>query len=144
MAEAHELIIQTLRSGEPGRYVLQAAIASLYAQAPSFEETDWPQVVVLYDELLQIWPSPVVALNRTVPLAKVAGPAVALVEVEALETAGQLAGYQYLPAVKADLLRRLGRPAEAAAAYRQARELTDNTAEREFLTERITSLSPSG
>ncbi len=143
MAEAHELILQTLRSGEPGRYVLQAAIASLYAQAPSFEQTDWPQVVVLYDQLLRIWPSPVVALNRTVPLSKVAGPAVALVEVEALETAGQLAGYQYLPAVKADLLRQLGRSAEAAAAYRQARELTGNTAEQQFLTERITSLSPA-
>ena len=138
IAEAHELIVAGLRGGNPGRYVLQAAIASLYAEAPSYDETDWAQIVQLYDALLQIWPSPVVALNRTVPLAMVAGPQAALSEVELLEVDPQLAGYRYLPAVKADLLRRLGRTEEAVEAYREALALTDNEAEREFLTGRIT------
>ena len=84
--------------------MLQAAIASLYAAAPSYEQTDWPQLVALYDELLRVWPSPVVALNRAVPLAMAGGPQAALAEVERLERDGRLAGYQYLPAVKADLL----------------------------------------
>jgi RNA polymerase sigma-70 factor (ECF subfamily) len=138
--EADRLIVSALRAGEPGRYVLQAAIAAVYAEAASYEETDWPQLLLLYDRLLQVWPSPVVALNRTVPLARVAGPGAALAEVEALERDGRLAGYQYLPAVKADLLDRLDRPAEAAAAYRQALTLTRNAAERRFLTDRLTVL----
>ncbi len=74
LAEAETLITGCLRAGRPGRYVLQAAIASLYAEAPAYEQTDWPQLVALYDELLRVWPSPVVALNRAVPLAMAAGP----------------------------------------------------------------------
>jgi len=140
IAEAHELIVSALRSGRPGRYALQAAIASLYAEAPSYDDTDWSQVVELYDKLHEIWPSPVVALNRAVPLSMVAGPAAALAAVEELEIGGQLAGYQYLPAVKADLLSRLGRRADAAEAYRQALELTDNATERDFLIERMSSV----
>ena len=140
IAEAHDLIVGALRSGQPGRYVLQAAIASLYAEAASYDQTDWPQIVTLYDRLLQAWPSPVVALHRAVPLAEVAGPATALAEVEALARSGQLDRYQYLPAVQADLLVRLGRPAEAATAYRRALDLTQNDAEREFLAERSDSL----
>jgi predicted RNA polymerase sigma factor len=89
IAEAGDLITGALRGGRPGRYVLQAAIASLYAEARSSEQTDWAQVLTLYDRLLQVWPSPVVALNRTVPLAEVAGPAVALTEVETLAASGQ-------------------------------------------------------
>jgi RNA polymerase sigma-70 factor (ECF subfamily) len=92
-----------------------------------------PQLVALYDRLLQVWPSPVVALNRAVPLSMVAGPGAALAEVERLEGDERLSGYQYLPAIKADLLSRLGRPAEAAAAYRQAFDLAANEAERAFL-----------
>jgi RNA polymerase sigma-70 factor (ECF subfamily) len=140
MAEGHDLIVAGLCGGRPGRYVLQAAIASLYGEAPSYDATDWPQILQLYDELLEVWPSPVVALNRTVPLAMVAGPAVALTEIEKLEQDANLAGYQYLPAVKADLLRRSGRLAEAREAYRGALALTTNEAEREFLTGRLTSL----
>ncbi len=137
IAEADALIVAGLRGGNPGRYVLQAAIAALYAEAPTYEETDWAQIVTLYDALLRVWPSPVVALNRCVSLAMVAGPEVALAEVELLEHDPQLGGYRYLPAVKADLLRRLGRLDEAVEAYRQALELTDNAAEREFLAGRI-------
>jgi RNA polymerase sigma-70 factor, ECF subfamily len=117
--------------------VLQAAIASLYAEAPSYDLTDWPQIVAIYDQLLKVWPSPVVELNRAVPLAMVAGPRVALAEVERLERGGQLAGYQYLPAIKADLLGRLGRTGEAAKAYRQAIALAANETERAFLTARV-------
>jgi RNA polymerase sigma factor (sigma-70 family) len=137
MAEAHDLIVDGLRGGRPGRYVLQAAIASLYAEAPSYDQTDWPQIVTLYDELLSVWPSPVVALNRTVAVSMVSGPAQALEEVAELEKDGRLARYQYLPAIKADLLHRLGRSEEASIAYRQALELTGNDAEREFLAERL-------
>nr|WP_308799854.1 sigma-70 family RNA polymerase sigma factor [Streptomyces sp. UH6] len=138
MAEAHDLIVGGLRGGRPGRYVLQAAIAALYAEAPSYDRTDWPQIVTLYDELLSVWPSPVVALNRTVAVSMVSGPAQALAEVAALEEDGRLARYPYLPAIKADLLHRLGRSEEASLAYRQALELTENDAEREFLAERLT------
>ncbi|MEV8097131.1 sigma-70 family RNA polymerase sigma factor [Kitasatospora sp. NPDC085879] len=137
LAEAHDLIVDGLRGGRPGRYVLQAAIASLYAEAPSFDRTDWPQIVTLYDALMSVWPSPVVALNRTVAVSMVSGPAQALEEVAELEKDGRLARYQYLPAIKADLLHRLGRPEEASIAYRRALELTENRAEQEFLTERL-------
>ncbi len=141
IAEAHDLIVDGLRGGRPGRYVLQAAIGSLYAEAPTYDETDWPQIVTLYDELLSVWPSPVVALNRTVAVAEVHGPMRALAEVEELERGGRLAGYQYLPAIKADLLQRLGRTDEASVVYRQALELTRNEAEREFLAMRLADTS---
>jgi RNA polymerase sigma-70 factor (ECF subfamily) len=137
LGEAHDMIIDCLHAGPPGRYLLQAAIASLYAEAPSYDLTDWPQILTLYDKLLEVWPSPVVALNRTVPLAMVAGPQAALAEIEELEQDGRLSGYHYLPAIKADLLSRLGRTDEATAAYRQAFTQTSNEAEQAFLTEQI-------
>jgi RNA polymerase sigma factor (sigma-70 family) len=144
LADAEKLITGCLRAARPGRYVLQAAIASVYAAAPDYGQTDWPQLVALYDELLRVWPSPVVALNRAVPLAMAAGPDTALAEVERLERNASLAGYQYLPAVKADLLARLGRDGEAAAAYRRALELTANEAERAFLAGRLAALGSGG
>jgi RNA polymerase sigma-70 factor, ECF subfamily len=137
IAEADRLVVAALRAGPPGRFVLQAAIASLHANAPSYADTDWPQILTLYDELLRVWPSPVVALNRAVAVAMVDGPSAALQEVEALERDGRLTSYRYLPATKADLLSRLGRHEQAADAYRAALELTDNAAEREFLAERL-------
>jgi RNA polymerase sigma-70 factor (ECF subfamily) len=140
IAEADRLLVQTLRAGPPGRFTVQAAIAALHAQAPSYDATDWPQILTLYDELLRIWPSPVVALNRAVALAMVDGPEPALAEVEALERDGRLAGYRYLPSTKADLLHRLGRDAEAVSAYQAALALTGNAAEQEFLEQRITAL----
>ncbi|MFC4852486.1 RNA polymerase sigma factor [Actinophytocola glycyrrhizae] len=130
--EADALVVGALRGGRPGRFALQAAIAALHATAPSYADTDWPQILVLYDELLRVWPSPVVALNRAVAVAEVDGPSAALAEVESLDQGGLLTGYRYLPAVKADLLRRLGLPADAA--YEEAVALAGNDAERAFLT----------
>jgi len=135
--EGQRLVVAALRAGRPGRFVLQAAIAALHAVAPSYAETDWPQVLALYDALLAVWPSPVVALNRAAAVSMARGPDAALDEVEALERDGRLSGYRYLPAIKADLLRRLGRDAEAAEGYRAAIALAENEAEREFLLGRL-------
>jgi RNA polymerase sigma-70 factor (ECF subfamily) len=137
IAEADRLVVEALEGGPPGRFGVQAAIAALHAQAPSYAETDWPQILTLYDVLLRLWPSPVVALNRAVALAMVAGPAAALAEIARLEEDGRLAGYRYLPAAKADLLHRLGCDAEAAEAYRAALALSDNAVEQEFLAARL-------
>jgi RNA polymerase sigma-70 factor (ECF subfamily) len=137
VAEADELVVAALRGGPAGRFTLQAAIAALHASAPTYAETDWPQILVVYDSLLRVWPSPVVALNRAVALAEVDGPGAALAEVDALAGDPRLAGYRYLPAVRADLLLRLGRTAEAAAEYRRAMALTDNDVERSFLAARL-------
>jgi RNA polymerase sigma-70 factor, ECF subfamily len=139
--EGAALVPGALRGGCPGRFALQAAIAALHAEAPSYGQTDWPQLLQLYGELLRAWPSPVVALNRAVVRAMADGPEPALAEIRELELDGRLAGYRYLPAAKADLLRRLGRRGEAACAYRAALELTDNSAERDFLTRRIAEVS---
>jgi RNA polymerase sigma-70 factor, ECF subfamily len=143
IAEADQLVVSALRGGEPGRFALQAAIAALHATAPTYDETDWEQILVLYDELLRRWPSPVVALNRSVAVAMVHGPAAGLAEVDALERDPRLAGYRYLPAVKADLLRRLGRNTDAAAAYERAIALTANEAERGYLAGRLAEAHPT-
>jgi RNA polymerase sigma-70 factor (ECF subfamily) len=140
VAEADRLVVEALEGGPPGRFGVQAAIAALHAQAPSYAETDWPQILTLYDVLLRLWPSPVVALNRAVALAMVDGPAAALAEIARLEDDGRLAGYRYLPAAKADLLHRLGRDAEAAEAYRAALALSDNAVEQEFLAARLSGV----
>jgi RNA polymerase sigma-70 factor (ECF subfamily) len=140
IAEGHTLVVEAMRGGRPGRFALQAAIAALHAQAPTYAATDWIQVLGLYDALVRVWRSPVVALNRSVAVAMVRGPAVALTEIEGLEADGRLAGYHYLPAAKADLLARLGRRAEAAASYRTALDLADNEAERAFLEGRLAQL----
>ncbi|WP_373293525.1 RNA polymerase sigma factor [Micromonospora fulviviridis] len=141
IAEGNHLVLGAFRTGRVGRYALQAAIASLHAVAPSYAATDWPQVVRLYDELLKRWSSPVVALNRAVAVSMVDGPAAALAEVDALAADPHLAGYHYLPAIRADLLRRLDRPAEAADAYRAALDLVDNEAERAFLVARLAEVT---
>jgi RNA polymerase sigma-70 factor (ECF subfamily) len=138
------LVVDALRGGNAGRFTLQAVVAAIHSDAPSWETTDWPQLLRVYDALLQEWPNPVVALNRTVALAMVAGPEAALREVERLEGDPRLAGYRYLAATKADLLRRLGRRTEAVAAYVVALELADNAAERRFLAGRIAELGEDG
>jgi RNA polymerase sigma-70 factor, ECF subfamily len=137
IAEGTALVPGALRGGHPGRFALQAAIAALHAEAPSYAETDWRQIVQLYDALLAVWVSPVVALNRAVALALAEGPEAGLAQIHELEADGRLADYRYLPAAKADLLRRLGRREEAAQAYRAALALTENSAERDFLGRRI-------
>ena len=111
------MVLEALRGGSPGRFVIQAAISALHAEAPSFADTDWGQVVDLYDLLLKVWPSPVVALNRIVAVGFRSGPEMGLMALDGLETeAGRtLSTYHYLPATRADFLRRLGREEEAAA-----------------------------
>ncbi|GIJ66899.1 RNA polymerase subunit sigma-24 [Virgisporangium ochraceum] len=142
VAEGRDVVLGAFRTGRVGRYALQAAIASLHALAPSYADTDWRQILGLYDELLRTWPSPVVALNRTVALSFVDGPRAALAEIRDLRRDGRLADYHYLPAVEADLLRRDGRPDGAAAAYREALDLVDNDAEREYLNRRLIEVTP--
>ncbi|MBY8870386.1 sigma-70 family RNA polymerase sigma factor [Micromonospora sp. PLK6-60] len=127
--EGQELVRRCLRRGRPGPYQLQAAINAVHSDAPDAAGTDWRQILALYDHLLALRPGPVVALNRAVALAEVAGPAAALALVDALD----LAGYHVFHAVRADLLRRLDRRAEAVAAYDAAIERTDNAAERDHL-----------
>jgi RNA polymerase sigma-70 factor (ECF subfamily) len=145
IAEGTGLVIGALRGGRPGRFALQAAIAAVHAEAPSYDETDWQQLLGLYDELLKAWPSPVVALNRAVVLAMVAGPAAGLAQIAQLEAQDKrLAGYRYLPAAKADLLRREGRDQEAAQAYQAALALAENDAERAFLAGRLAALGRPG
>jgi RNA polymerase sigma-70 factor, ECF subfamily len=139
--EGHRLVLTALEGGSPGRFALQAAIAALHAQADSYAATDWEQIVVLYDELLRVWRSPVVALNRAIAVSMLDGPEAGLAAITALEAEGRLAGYRYLPAAKADMLRRLGRRDEAAAAYRVALGLADNDAERGFLERRLDVLT---
>jgi RNA polymerase sigma-70 factor, ECF subfamily len=141
IAEGAALVVGALRGGRPGRYALQAAIAALHAEAPSYEQTDWPQVLGLYDRLLAVWPSPVVALNRAVAVAMVAGPEAGLAAVAEAERGGRLAGYRYAAATRADLLRQLDRVPEARAAYQEALALADNAAERAFLQHRLAEMS---
>jgi RNA polymerase sigma-70 factor (ECF subfamily) len=141
ITEGTALVAAALRGGCPGRFALQAAIAAVHAQAPDYPHTDWPQLLRLYDLLLGAWASPVVALNRAVVLAMTDGPAAALEQIAELERDGRLTGYRYLPAAKADLLRRLGRLEEAAQHYQEALALADNAAEQAFLTRRIGEVS---
>jgi RNA polymerase sigma-70 factor (ECF subfamily) len=137
IGEGRDLVLDALHAGRPGRFTLQAAIAAVHAEAPSYAQTDWHQLLGLYDALLDRWPSPVVALNRAVPVAMVHGPATALTVVDELAADGRLDGYRYLAATRADLLRRLGRLPEATEAYQQALILAENDAERAFLSGRI-------
>jgi RNA polymerase sigma-70 factor (ECF subfamily) len=130
------LLEAALRDGPAGPYALQAAIAALHAQAPSFAATDWPQIVRLYDLLARLQPTPVVALNRAVAVAMAEGPERGLALLDQLH----LPGYHWLPAARADLLRRLGREAEAASAYREALATVGTEPERRFLERRLAEL----
>jgi RNA polymerase sigma-70 factor (ECF subfamily) len=135
IAAATELLLAAMAHGRPGPYQLQAAIAACHAEAPSWEATDWRQVLLLYDALLHLTPTAVVRLNRAIAVSHAAGAAEALEEVERLEAA--LRGYHLFHATRAELLRRLDRPAEAREADRRALELTRNPAERLLLEERL-------
>lgn len=126
-----------LRRGSAGPYQLQAAIAACHASAAAVQDTDWAEIVSLYELLAEVMPSPVVALNHAVAVAMARGPDAGLELIDELEAAGELAGYHLLYASRADLLRRLGRLDEAADAYRRALELAGSDAERRFLERRL-------
>jgi len=138
--EGRRLVVAALTGGSPGPYGLQAAIAAVHDEAATAATTDWPQVVALYDVLRTVSPSPLVELNRAVAVAMVDGPAAGLALLDALAGDRRLAGYHLLPAARADLLRRLGRNAEAAQAYREALQHVGNEPEREFLLHRLSEL----
>ncbi|HEX6237811.1 MAG TPA: DUF6596 domain-containing protein, partial [Acidimicrobiales bacterium] len=136
IAEGQALVRRCLRRGRPGPYQIQAAVNAVHSDAPTAADTDWGQILRLYDQLLAVALGPVAALNRAVAVAEVDGPEAALAAVDRLD----LAGYHLFHAVRADLLRRLGRDAEAAAAYGAAIDRTANAAERAFLEQRRRSL----
>ncbi len=137
IAEGVAALEGALRRGQPGPYQVQAAIAACHATAATAADTDWAQIAALYEQLAWFLPTPVVELNRAVAVGMAQGPAAGLPLVAALEASGKLAGYHLLPATRADLLRRLGRRSEAAAAYRDALELASTDAERRFLSRRL-------
>ena len=132
IAEGQAIVRRCLRRNQPGPYQIQAAINAVHSDAPTAAATDWRQILQLYDQLLALAPSPVVALNRAVAVAEVEGPDAALALVDGLD----LDGYHLFHAIRADLLRRLGRDGEAAAAYEAAIALAENAAERAFLERR--------
>jgi RNA polymerase sigma-70 factor, ECF subfamily len=138
IAEGQQIVRDCLRRNQPGTYQIQAAIAAVHSDAASASQTSWRQILALYDQLTALSPTPVVALNRAVAVAELDGPAVALAEVDALD----LDDYHLYHAIRADLLRRLGRRAEAAAAYDRAVALAGNAAERAYLTARRAALLP--
>jgi RNA polymerase sigma-70 factor, ECF subfamily len=142
ISEGQALAEQALRRGGAGFYTLQAAIAALHAQAARAEDTDWPQIAALYALLLRLHPSPVVALNHAAAVAMGERLARGLALIEQLEATGELEGYHLVPAAKADILRRLGRPAEAAAAYQRALALVTQDAERRYLERRLREVLP--
>jgi RNA polymerase sigma-70 factor, ECF subfamily len=129
IAEGQAIVRQCLRRNRPGPYQVQAAINAVHSDAPAAAATDWWQILELYDQLMEVAGSPVVALNRAVAVAEVEGPEAALALVDGLD----LDGYHLFHAIRADLLRRLGRDAEAALAYEAAIARTENAAERAFL-----------
>jgi RNA polymerase sigma-70 factor (ECF subfamily) len=136
IAEALPLVDEAFRGG-PGPFAVQAAIAALHCQAARAEDTDWPQIVRLYDFLERLQPSPVVSLNRAVAVAMANGPQPALAVIDALSATGELEGYHLLHAARADLLRRIGSSAEAAKSYARALALVTNDSERRFLERRL-------
>ena len=145
IAEGLTLVEEALRMpGRPQSYAVQAAIAALHARAPSYDETDWPQIAGLYEVLLRISPSPVIELNHAAAVSMVDGPARALALIEALEARGGLKGYELMPAVRADLLRRLGRQDAAREAYLAATAATQLEPLRRLYARRLAELDCKG
>ncbi len=142
IVEAASLLERALARQSAGPYQLQAAIAACHAQSPHPDATDWARIATLYVRLLEVMPQPIVALNHAIAVAMAEGPDRGLVLVDELGASGELSGYHLLHATRADLLRRLGRGAEARAAYLQALELTSSDAERRFLTRRLEETEP--
>jgi RNA polymerase sigma factor (sigma-70 family) len=137
IAEGTALVSEALRDGPPGKYALLAAIDALHDEAPAWEDTDWTQIVGLYDHLARVWPTPVVALNRAVAVRFADGPAAGLAALDRLMDDPRLAVYPYLAATRADCFRELGRYSEARPLYEEAILLTGNDVERAFLAERL-------
>jgi RNA polymerase sigma-70 factor (ECF subfamily) len=135
--EGSAIVERALRLGRVGPYQLQAAIAAVHDEAPTAAATDWPQILGLYELLVRVAPSPVVALNRAVAVAEVVGPAAGLAAVDALGDDPAMVGYRFYHSTRADMLRRLGRWQEAAAAYGAALARTENGPERAYLERRI-------
>jgi len=142
-AEGQAIVRACVQRGRPGPYQIQAAINAVHSVAASFDGTDWHAILTLYNQLYAVTPTPVVALNRAVALAEVRGPAAGLATVDGLRSSG-LDGYYLFHAARADLLRRLGRDEEAAAAYATARALTTNPVEQAFLDTQRAALSGGG
>jgi RNA polymerase sigma-70 factor (ECF subfamily) len=140
IAEGLRLLATAGRRGQVGAYQLQAAIAACHARAGTAADTDWARIAGLYRMLAELVPSPVVELNRAAAVAMAEGPAAGLALVAALDATGALRDYHLLPAARADLLRRLGRTAEAAASYREALRLVVTEPERRYLTRRLAEL----
>jgi RNA polymerase sigma-70 factor, ECF subfamily len=140
IAEGVALLEKALKSRRFGSYTLQAAIAAVHAEAESVARTDWRQIVALYNQLVQIQPSPVVQLNRAVAIAMRDGPEAGLAHIDAVLEHGELANYYLAHSARADMYRRLGRTAEARSSYEKALALTQQEPERQFLQERIRQL----
>jgi len=138
--EGIRLVETALRSGRFAAYTLQAAIAAVHAEADAVQQTDWPQIVALYDRLLALEPSPVIRLNRAVAVAMRDGPAVGLALIDGIEQDEGLTDYYWFYSTRADLNRRLGNFAEADAAYRKALSLTSSEPERRFLEKRLSEI----
>jgi RNA polymerase sigma-70 factor (ECF subfamily) len=143
IAEALPLVEEAL-GGEPGPFALQAAIAAVHCKAARAEDTDWPQIVRLYDLLERVQPTPIVSLNRAVAVAMADGPRAGLALIDGLAAAGDLDNYHLLHAARADLLRRLGYKVEAAKSYERALSLVTNDSERRFLERRLSENRPPG
>jgi RNA polymerase sigma-70 factor (ECF subfamily) len=140
IGEGLELVREALGRRPPGRFALMAAIAAVHDEAPSWDATDWGEIVGLYDLLVELWPSPVVALNRAVAVGLAVGPDAGLAAIDALATEPVLATYSYLASARADFLRRLGRTGEARVAYEEALLLCENVVERAFLADRLSQV----
>jgi RNA polymerase sigma-70 factor (ECF subfamily) len=141
IAEGSILVQRALTSRRFGAYSLQAAIAAVHAEAPTFAQTDWTEVVGLYDVLMRIDPSPVIELTRAVAVAMRDSPAAGLELVEAILGRGELADYHLAHSAHADLCRRMGRTAEARASYQRALDLARQAPERRFLEKRLAELA---
>ncbi|WP_433803868.1 RNA polymerase sigma factor [Actinomycetospora sp. CA-084318] len=143
IAEGTALVTDVLRDGVPGPYTVQAAIAAVHAEAGRAQDTDWPQVLALYDTLVGLWPDPMARLGRLVALAEVHGAAAALAELDALDVS-ELRGHHRVPAVRAHLAEAAGRPQEAVAAYREAARRTSSGPERAYLLDRASRVDGCG
>jgi RNA polymerase sigma-70 factor (ECF subfamily) len=137
--EGHAIVRGCIRIGQPGPFQLQAAIQAVHCNAGSFEATDWPQILALYDHLYWVTPTPVIALNRAIAIAETEGPAAALTELDTISP--DLDNYHLLHAARGTMLRRLGQPDAARAAFQRAARLAPTDPERRFLAQQLDELA---